>query len=297
MGTESTGESELSVSLPPSLREWLDERADELDIEREALLVQLLETHRSAADLEGDGLISLFESTNVEAAPDAALQQSIDEVVDDRLDERAVPRDLESQLEDVEGRIDDLEAKLSNNVEDIRERVIQLRDAVDERAPADHSHAEFEEFSDRAGELSAEIDSLDGRVDHLANGLDEVSAELETVGDRLGTAEHKLDRLARVVVALDHRITAEMKTADRLAEIRQAANRDGSEVATCGGCGESVRIGLLSEPRCPHCDRHFEGLEALDSRLRWLGIGSPTLAVASERAESESEHWQWGDPR
>jgi chromosome segregation ATPase len=287
MGTESTNEWELSVTLPPSLRGWLDERADELDIEREALLVQLLETHRSAAELDDDGLISLFESANVEGAPDAAIQRSIDEVVDGRLDDRGVPQDLERRFDDVGGRIDDLEAKLSNNVEDVRERVIQLRDAVAERAPKDHSHAEFDEISGHLGDLSAEIDALDARID-------EIGAGIETADDRLETAESKLDRLARVVIALDHRVNSEVAKTYQVTEIRRAANRDGSEVATCGNCEESVRIGLLSEPRCPHCDRQFEGFEASDSMLRWLG--SPTLTIASDEHESESKHWRWGDP-
>jgi chromosome segregation ATPase len=295
MDTDSAGESELSVALPPSLREWLDERADELDIEREALLVQLLETHRSAADLDEDGLISLFESATVEGTPDAALQGRLDEVVDDCLDARGVPQDLERRFDDADGRIDDLEAKLSNNVEDIRERVIQLRDAVEERAPEDHSHAEFDELSEHVDELTGELDALDERIDDLDASIEEVTDGIEATGNRIETAENKLDLLARVVVALKQRVESRFERADRLDEIRRAANRDGSEIASCENCTESVRIGLLSDPRCPHCDQQFGGFEASDAMIRWFG--SPTLAVATDGSESESDHWQWGDPR
>jgi len=31
--------------------------------------------------------------------------------------------------------------------------------------------------------------------------------------------------------------------------------------ADCGNCGGTVHLGLLSKPRCPHCESHFEAVE------------------------------------
>jgi len=121
MATESAADPELSVTLPPSLSEWLEERAATLGMDRDALLVHLLETHRSAAELDENWL----------------------DTVDERIE------NIDARTRKTEGRVGDVETKLADNVEDIRERVLQLRDAVEGRAPADHSHEEFRMLTDR----------------------------------------------------------------------------------------------------------------------------------------------------
>lgn len=277
MVTEPAADSELSVALPPSLSEWLDERAAALGIEREALLVQLLETHRSTAEMDDDGLVSLFESVDAAEPSSGSTIDDLDERVtdiDDRTDDvdRRVG-DVDGRVDDVDSRVDDVEAKLATNVEDIRQRVLQLRDAVEEGAPADHSLEEISALSDRLDALSAETDERSQRTDELAEDLRRLSAEMGSTDDRIETLESKIDRLARAVLEDRRRGTA---TAE-LDEIRRAANRTRTTEADCADCGTPVRIGLLSEAACPHCDRRLRGLETPESVFRWFK--TPTLTV------------------
>lgn len=268
MATEPAADSELSVTLPPSLAEWLEERASALGIEREALLVELLETHRSTAEIGDDGLVSLLESADVEAPTLEPALEDIDDRVgtlEERLD------GIDDRTENADSRVDDVEAKLANNVEDIRKRVLQLRDALEERAPAEHSHGEFEAVSDRLDAVSAELEAVD--------------EEMGSTTDRIETIEGKLDRLARAVVSGKRRSDHENDSKGVLNEISRTANRNGAADADCAACGESVRIGLLSESACPYCERRFRALETPASLFRWFK--RPVLTVA-ELADEET---------
>ena len=255
MATEPAGDSDLSVTLPPSLSEWLNERAATLGMDPEALLVQLLETHRSAADLDENWI----------------------EGLEDRLE------DVDARVERTDSRLDDVETKLDTSVEDVRERVLQLRDAVEERAPAEHSHEEFGALADRLEELSAAVDAVESELEAVeseAESIQRIDEELGSNADRIDTVEGKLDRLARTVVARTRREAAAADSEERLAGIRRAANRAGALEANCESCGEPVRIGLLSEAACPHCEHDLAGLETPSSVLRWFR--RPTLTVESE---------------
>lgn len=240
MATESAADPELSVTLPPSLSEWLEERAATLGMDRDALLVHLLETHRSAAELDENWL----------------------DTVDERIE------NIDARTRKTEERVGDVETKLADNVEDIRERVLQLRDAVEGRAPADHSHEEFRMLTDRLDDVSAELDVVEDSIERF-------DEEFGSTHERLETAEDRLDRLARAVVARKRRDEADAEAAADLDEIRRAANRNGALEANCDGCGEAVRIGLLSDAACPHCERRLYGLEEPTSVLRWFR--QPTL--------------------
>jgi DNA repair exonuclease SbcCD ATPase subunit len=305
MGTEPDDASELSVTLPPSLSEWLDDHASSLGIEREALLVQLLETHRSSTEVGDDGLVSLFESDSLEEpaiGPPFAEVDNIEdrlEALEFRLDsleslESRVEEleaqldsigDLESRIEATDGRVDTLEAKLENNVEDVRDRVLQLRDAVEERAPSDHSHEEFRAIDDRLDSVSETLETLEADTDDVGEEVSALAAEIDSTDDRIDTAEDRLDRLARIVVAQKRREEAEASDSARLDAIRRTANRNGTDEAVCGGCGESVQLGLLSEPVCPHCDSRFSDIEASDSILQWFK--KPHLTVEESIDEAD----------
>ncbi|MDR9380293.1 MAG: hypothetical protein RI560_01290 [Natronomonas sp.] len=273
MDTESAGDSELSIALPPSLHEWLDERAAALGIEREALLVQLLETHRTAASFDANGTGALFESVE---DGDHVLSE-----VDHRFEM------LDERLTEATERTTELDARITNNVEDLRERVLQLRDAVGERAPAEHAHDEFRTPLDRLDTLAEDLEATTEGVEKLEGELGEITETVASIDGRFETVDDKLDRLARTVVARQRIAADDAATEAELAELQRAANRLGIASADCGGCGESVRIGLLSETACPHCDRRVDRLDAPDSLLGWLG--SPTLVVEPDRAEATDE--------
>jgi chromosome segregation ATPase len=261
MATESADGSELAVTLPPPLEEWLDERAATLDTDREELLVQLVSTYRAAADLDD-------ETVSVPDEPE--LDERISTAVESHIEASATPEN--EDIEELSSRIDSLETEIEADIEDVRDRVLQVRDAVKERAPKDHTHAETRQLAER-------VDGLAGNLEDVGT---EVTATTETVEEleaRLSDVESKLDRLARVVVALRNRDTAEAtEREEQLDHIRRQANEQDVVKARCATCEGSVRISLLTEPACPHCGAEVRDIEPPNSVLgRALDIGRAKL--------------------
>ncbi|WP_254840387.1 hypothetical protein [Natronomonas marina] len=226
MATESADGPETTVSLPAPLEEWVDERAASLGVDREELLVQVLSAYRATADLDGD----------VEGATGSTdVSERIQTEVEAQLRER------DGEISTVDGRIDSLEADLEEDLESLRNRVLQLRDAVRNRAKTDHSHEELARLSDR--------------LDEVATGVADLSEAVDEVESDLADADAKLDTLARVVLRLRNDSSGRSPESRRhLERLRETANRRGVSEASCDACGESVSIPLLTEAACPHCD-------------------------------------------
>lgn len=157
--------------------------------------------------------------------------------------------DAEVDPADLEARVADLEADLDENIDDVRSRIVQVKRETDAKAPADH------EAFDR-------VDTLDRRLAALEDDLSALESQVAalegTTGDhdeRLATLADRLRRVAGAVVRL--RDVDDGGTEGRLAELKRIAATRGFERANCGACGESVHLGLLTEPRCPHCEAGF----------------------------------------
>jgi predicted nucleic acid-binding Zn-ribbon protein len=226
MATEPADGTDISVSLPPPLEEWVAEQAVSLGVDREELLVQVLAAYRAVADLDAD--VSPVRG---------------EEDIDDRIESevRTQLRDHERDVAVVEDRIDDLETDLEEDLESLRNRVLQLRDAVRNRAKTDHTHEEFTRIGDR-------LDGLATDVADLGDGVADLEAEVADAGG-------KLDTLAGVLVELQQdggEATTDRRRRD-LDGLRAAANRRGVTDARCHDCEGDVSIPLLSEPSCPHC--------------------------------------------
>lgn len=257
MATESADGTEIALTLPSHLDEWLDARAAALDIDREELLLQLLSAYHAAADLEDDSLSELVDA--------ADLEQRIEAEVDEFLGETPKPEVLEERVEALESDVDE-------NIDDLRSRVIQVRDAVKERAEKDHDHPELEALDER---LDATIEQLETLTEEVGTLSDRVVASEEDIGD----AESKLNRLARVVVALRNEIGA-TAGGDQLDHLRKTANELAVDEAKCGECRRGVKISLLTEPACPHCETAFSDVTRPDSILgRTLDPRKPRLVV------------------
>jgi DNA repair exonuclease SbcCD ATPase subunit len=253
MATEPAAETELSVTLSPPLSEWLEERADALGVERETLLVQLLGTYRAAADIDEEELETLLSEAGGD--PESTVSQD--------------------DLDDLDDRLEGLETDLSEHVEDLRSRILQLKDAVESSAKSDHDHPEIESLSERVETLSTDVRELETDLDDAVSEIGDVSSNLESLDERLGTFETKLDKLARVVVVLRRQAGDLTDSTETLEKIRRVANRKGTTTANCEACGDPVRIGLLDEAACPHCQHEFDDIEHPSSIL--ARFKSPTL--------------------
>lgn len=237
------------------------------------------------------------EATATEAAVDEAADEA--DVGREELLKRAIVALAEEEGIDVpdaeevaaiESRVDALDADLDEKVGDLRERFVELYRDLEAKAPADHAHAEAAE---RLDALAADLDRIAERVDDLEadaaarSTVDEaVEDRVDDVDDRLTGVEERVDdladlearvdavdveglddklsRVASAVVRVRRRLeAAERDRADRerLDALTAAANRHGVRKAACTDCGETVDIGLLTAPECPHCGREFAELE------------------------------------
>ncbi len=276
MENESTEGRTLSLELPAALDEWLTERASELDVDRSELIRQLIGGYQVAVDATDEGSVEALEGA-IEAGTldvEAAVQETVDEAVSSAApDEAAIAARVTDQVDD---RIDALDAEMDEKLDDIRRRVVQVKQEADAKAPADHTHPELERVEQVTGEverLREQVAELEGQV----GGDDDLAAELEDV-------QEKLTRLARAVVSMREAETEDDDRDEALADIRRTAARKGYEQATCGACGESVRVGLLPEAACPHCDSPFGDI--ID-RSGGLFGSSPRLVGPHDGSEDE----------
>lgn len=274
MATESAEESELAVTLPPPLEEWLDERAATLDATREEVLVQLISAYRAAADLEDEAATLPNEGE---------LEDRISAAVESRM--QTLETGDEEEIEELSTRVDTLEAELETDIEDVRDRVLQVRDAVKERAPKDHSHAKTRQLADRVDGLASDLEDVGSEVSTTTETVDQLEG-------RLSDVESKLNRLARVVVALRKRDgSAVTEREEQLDHLRRQANQHDVDEAQCAACEESVRISLLNDPACPHCGTEARDIEPPNSMLgRVFDVGKTKLTGAEPPAlEADDE--------
>lgn len=298
MASESTEERSVTVRLPAELDEWLDEQSETLDIDRETLLVQLLASYREATTAVGeDGDVPIATDESIEDVVTDILADTLDErvrsavetqvrtVVEEVVDER-VSESREDVRDHVDGRIDDVEADHRAKLEDVRNRVVQLKRELDEKAPADHGHEQFERIetmANRLDEVAATVDSLDAELSELPERVDDHATAIERFDERLETAEERLRTVAWVV--RDLRDAQEARSGvEALDRIKRAAAKADVERAKCEHCGNGVSIGLLADPECPHCESTVTNVEPANGFF-----GKPRLVTASQ-LESGEEH-------
>jgi LmbE family N-acetylglucosaminyl deacetylase len=273
--------SEASNEPDDSLEGWLDAKAEELGVSRDELLARLRN------DDAPDG---------VEAGePFAALRREFGERLSTTQEE------FETQLAEVESDLAEAEKDVDEKIQDVRERVVQVKREADGKAPADHDHPDLgertEAVADRADRLADELDALADTVaeldEQVETGFENYEDVLEYLTDATDDLEVKLTTLAEATVKLrDQTKTLAARHASRAAadELAHLANRRGIESAECGRCGETVHIGLLAEPNCPHCASNFNDVEPKRGFF-----GSARLVVGDPPAlEGERADWDLG---
>jgi len=276
------GENVSEPSPGDSLEGWLDAQAEQLGVSREELLARL-----------GPGPGGDAEELG------ALRRELVARLVADH-------ESLATDVDDVRDAVEDARSSFDEKIDDVRDRVIQVKREADEKAPTDHDHPELAPASvaDRADELAAEVedlaetvaalDDLEERVaaldETVETGFDNYEDVLEYLTEATDDLEAKLTTLAEVTVDLRERTeTLAARHAARAAadELATLANRRGVRSADCGHCGQTVHVGLLASPTCPHCASTFSDVEPKRGFF-----GSPTLVVGDPPAlEGERADW------
>lgn len=262
MASESTEDRTVTLALPADLDDWLDERARELDLDRETVLVQLVASYRATEQLDAADELD-------DQHPRPETRAGV--VTPDQLSE------ARSALRaDLEQRIDALEDEYTENLEDVRKRVIQVKQEADGKAPADHSHealARVDELADRLAAVEATLKRSDISIAEQDVAVEEMDDRLETVEDRLKTLAWTVKDLRTDQRTAD----SELADDDVVDHIKRTAAQRDIDRAKCENCNTGVDIALLTDPECPHCQATVTDVEP--------GSGffsKPQLLVASQ---------------
>jgi methyl-accepting chemotaxis protein len=311
MASESTDEP-VTVSLPAEVAAWIDEQATDRDTDRETVIAQLLAAHRATENIDDDPE-ALAEVVDVEAAVDSALADRLPEIAEavaDRLDvdaevEEALEQHLRDALDErlaevsrsaaeratdqVGDRLDDrlgaVEDDYMEKIQDVRQRVVQVKQETDTKAPADHGHPDMGEridgLADSVAAVEDEIETLraqlDERTDDNATRVDDLD---ETVGD----LQTKIRTVAHVVRDLRDDSRVGSKRATSVEAIKRAAAELDVDRAKCSVCGEGVEIALMTDPECPHCEAVLSDVEPKDGFF-----GNPKLVKAQSIEAPEDD--------
>ncbi len=302
MASEST--ETVTVRLPPELDSWLDEQARELGVNRERVLVQMLASYRATAELDGDLDAADLQfgapsDEEIEAVVDSRFEESLDARVDERVrqhldarldstvDQRvdtavetALSGHLSDAIEAVErrlgNRVDNAQSEFQEKLEDVRERVIQVKQEADAKAPAGHDHEEF----DRLVALGKQLDDLHNEVETLSERLDATLPEQETAIEELEADLDTVQERLRTVgwTVRDVRDSVEADTGlEAVKRVKRAAAKADVDRARCENCGNGVDIALLTDPHCPHCESTVTDVEEARGFF-----SKPKLLVASQ---------------
>jgi rubrerythrin len=308
MASESSEELTVSVELPAELVDWLDEEASGADVDRETMVTQLLASYRTMKELDGEleddetlldasSLVETVEGNlaeNIDQQVEATLADEIDqqvdaavaEAVEDRVDAVLSDRVTEATngvRRQLGTRIDAVEEEFQGKLDDVRQRVIQVKKETDKKAPADHTHPEFERLS----VLQEEVDTLETEFEDLHADYEEAVPELQDrTEDHAERLEELQDRLQTVAWVVSDLREAQQSSSglEAVERIKRAAARADIERAKCENCGDGVNLSLLTDPHCPHCDATVTNVEPSSG---WFG--NPKLTVASQLESGESE--------
>jgi len=283
MASESTGEGTVAVSLPAELDDWLDERAAALDTDRETVLVQLLASYRATAELDSDvepqERIPIAEAQTVEEMVTSVLAEHLDDRV-----ESAVQAQIQASVQSlIDDRVGDVEADYMEKITDLRERVVQLKRELDEKAVTDHDHEAFDhidEVETRLGELEAAVDRIETDVE---TRLGDQETETEEIKAQLDSVQERLKTVAWVVKDLREAREGDSGV-ESVERIKRAAAKINVDHAKCENCSNTVSVGLLTEPNCPHCDATVTNVEAASGFF-----SKPRLLTASQLEAGERE--------
>ena len=236
--------SEPVEELPDDLEAWVAERAAADGTSRADVVRRLMAAHRlldeqpdrldeaAASDADGDP-VTVGSGKN---ASDS-LAAEID--------------DLDARVDDLTDRVGGVETDLDEKITDVRQRVIQVKREADAKAPAEHDHPELERRVDEGFENYEEV------LEYLTQRTDDLADDAADRGTKLRTVANAVVDLRKRVAAIES--VVEERAA--VAALRESANRQGIAEAACDSCGETVRLGLLDEPACPHCESPFDGVE------------------------------------
>lgn len=174
---------------------------------------------------------------------------------------------LSGRLENIDARLeetpdaavlDELMAQTDEKLEGLHQRTAELKEELEETR---QTHDEFE------SDVNAEFDGIESVFERLFDDLDDVETQLDEQ-----RSSYRSDM---------HAIQQQYRQRSRLAKLKRRAAHIGTTTATCENCSETVNIGLLEVPQCPHCE---QACTDISEGSRWNPFSSPVLHTEPQAA-------------
>lgn len=277
------------LSVSDSVEEWLSQQAAEEDISQQQLFGRLVSSYWTLSEMEellGDTseiehsierpsgsnsnktdsevrerLTELERTVETEAERRQSLYAFV-EMIADRL--TTVEETVEELSADVEGLDESLDRKHESLAEQTDELAEELEQERETRASEQQMLAgEQERISAR---LDSEFDDLETILTYLVSRTDELEADVSDVDSRQEEALMRL-RWER----------------DTLHSIKRDAADADVQSGECESCGETIDLGLLSQPYCPACENTLTGVT---EERKWL-VFSKIVVTTNDRSDEQ----------
>jgi len=278
--TTVADESEVEQQLDARVDEQVEAaRAGEVDDEFvEQVATEVRAELQAELDTQIDGTVKSILAETLDEQVQATVADRVDGLVTERVNEST--SSVQRQLGN---RIETAESEFQEKLDDVRNRVIQVKKETDRKAPADHTHEEFDDVA-----------ALTEQVEQVETELRELRA---TVGEDLPEHEKRLDEIETTLSEVEDRLqTVAWVTSDlresiesggglaAVERIKRAAAKADVSSAKCENCSNSVNLALLTDPECPHCSATVNNI---DPNPGWFR--SPRLTVASQLESGEHD--------
>ncbi|QZA87865.1 hypothetical protein K0C01_08650 [Salinarchaeum sp. IM2453] len=252
-----------TVTLPEELDQWVTEKASQQEMDSDAYLQLLLQTHKQL----------LEEGNSPTAVSDQQFQQTI--------------QDLRSSQQEL--------------INDLRDRITEVKLESEQKAPNHHEHSHHQhELKDITSDIEDGEERVDGHAtdmtqvrSNLDDGFNKYEKTLITLLEQTDNSIEKSKVLGESLLELRELLDPAVKKyaqQDLLSDIMKTANRQNITKARCAECGSKVQLSQLTTPQCPYCSSRFVDVESkqhvtgLIRRPTLVTSGRPAL-VSAETAE------------
>jgi hypothetical protein len=275
-----------------SVEEWLSQQAAEEDISQEQLFGRLVSSYWTLNEMEellggatdGDRSIGRPSSENpVESDSEAherlmELEETVETEVEhrqslDMLVETTADRltTVEETVEELSAEVEGLDESLNRKHESLTEQTDELAEELEQERETRASEqqmlaGEQERISTR---LDSEFDNLETILTYLVSRTDELEADVSDVDSRQEEALMRL-RWER----------------DALNSIKRDAADANVQSGECESCGETIDLGLLSQPYCPACENTLTGVT---EERKWLLFSNIVVTTKDQSQEQSAQ--------
>lgn len=232
-------------------------------------------------------LLSGRDGTTGEPGTDPALAATVDTLAD-RVDEHETRLGSQADaLDDQSEHIESHAETLSAFGDTLCSHAERLADAEASVETMDDALDDYEDRIETVESGQSEVASTqDDLEDAYASNFENVDTALRFLVDRTDDVSDTVEQLEASLAAERRERRRRADERRRLAELRHELASHGVTRASCESCRNDVDVSCLLRPRCPHCDRVFDGHRRRGGIMGFLATDELTTTRAGPRMQT-----------